>query len=141
MANDTVENLLGTIPTGDEVKDPRENDYEATLKDASIVEQKNGHSLKLVFGNIVDTNGKDFEHNERVTIPTSESEKFIQDIFIRWAHGLEVLPRSHRNAILADSEEHRGIVLEAFKSKLGEQFPLTIYSNNGYLRSRVSRKK
>ena len=145
MSEQTViENLLGSIPVGEEIKDPRENDYDATLKDVEVVEQKNGHSLRLVFGDIEDANGRSFEHKENVTIPTSEHVgdlAFIQDIFLRWAQGLEVIPRTQRSAVLADTEEHRGVVLNAFKTKIGGRFPITLYFSKGFIRGRVNRRK
>jgi hypothetical protein len=138
-----VENLLGSIPQGGEVKDPREGDhYDAKFSDVELAEQTNGHVVKLTFEGLRDVDGREFTYQERVTIPTSNSELFIQRIFLAIAHDLGVLPRTQKNAFYADTDEHRAVVLAAFEAVKGTSAPLNIRTDGkGFLRGRIIRSK
>lgn len=141
---DVTENLLSSIPVGDKVIDPREGIHEnATLRAVELVSGDDWYSLKLTFGNLTDANGKEFEHQERITIPNSNSEDFIQRLFLSACHDFEIVPRSFRQRILSDTDDNRQTIVTAFESKIGGNYPLKITINNktGYPQSRVLRPK
>ena len=139
---EVAENLLGSIPTGEILIDPKEGDHDARLGAVELVEQGNGHSVKLTWMDMTDSNGRPFEHQERITVPTSGSQDFIHRMFLAACHDFEVVPRNARSRILADTETDRDAIVQAFSSKIGTVYPISIKSDNkGYLRSRISRKK
>lgn len=138
------QNLLGSIPTGEKVVDPREGDHPtATLTMAELLDQGNGAALRLTYSGLYDTTGREFQHQERVTIPTSTSEDFIHRIFLAMCHDLGIVPRANKNRILADTEGDQQTVLGAFNAVCGHVVPLRIAADNktGYMRSRVIRAK
>lgn len=140
---EVVENLLSSVPTGEVLVDPKEGDYpEARLGAVELVEQGNGYSVKLTWMDLVDQQGRPFEHQDRVTIPTSDSEDFIHRMFLAACHDFEVVPRSFRSKLHADTEADRERIVEAFTSKVGGTYPIALKSDkNGYMRSRITRKK
>lgn len=139
---EVVENLLSSIPVGEVLVDPKEGDHEARLGAVELVEQGNGHSVKVTWMDMTDSNGRPFEHQDRITVPTSNSEDFIHRMFLSACHDLQVVPLSFRSKIYADTEADRDRIVEAFTSKIGSRYPLTIKADkNGYMRSRISRKK
>ena len=144
MAAEVVDNLLSSIPTGEAIKDPREGDHiGAKLTNPELVEQSNGHSLKITWGDLTDSNGRGFEYQERYTIPTSQSDEFIHRLFLSVCHEAGVLPRESKSRILADTEADRNTILQAFQQRIGEtvDLRLTQDAKSGYMRSRFLRKK
>ena len=143
MTEDVQANLLGSIPTGEEIRDPKEGDHpNARLADVDIVEQSNGHSLQLIYTDLVATDGRPFDQKERVSLPTSNSEDFIHRIFLALCHDLEIVPRTFKSRVFVDTEDDRERVRAAFATKLGNTIPLRIQSDKqGYLRSRIIRFK
>lgn len=140
--SEVEQNLLGSIPTGEKVVDPREGDHpNATLTMAELLDQGNGAALRLTYSGLVDTTGREFMHQERVTIPTSTSEDFIHRIFLALCHDLGIVPRGQKNRILADTEGDQQVVLQAFTSVCGNTVPLRIAADDktGYMRSRIIR--
>ena len=140
---EVADNLLSSIPTGEILIDPKEGEHEsARLGAVELVEQNGGHSVKLTWMDLIDSNGRPFEHQERITVPTSNSQDFIHRMFLAACHDFEVVPRSVRSRILADTEHDRDEIVSAFSSKIGTVYPISIKSDNkGYLRSRITRKK
>lgn len=143
MSEQTVENLLGSIPTGEEIKDPREGDHEATLTQPELVPFGTGHAVKVVYTNLTDADGRSFDFQVRYGLPTSESEPWQHARFLEVAQSLGIVPRSHRNAINVDSDADRATVLAAFEKIAGSSFPLRITPNKktGYMEGRVLRKR
>jgi hypothetical protein len=142
--SDSSENLLGSIPTGEEIHDPREGDHqEARLTYVEVIEQSNGHALKLTYNNMVDSEGRSFEYQERYTIPTSTSEQFIQGMFLNLCHELGIIPRTQKRCPLFDDVGHRSTLEGVFNSKIGSTVPLRlkIDDKSGYMRSRILRPK
>jgi len=139
----TEENLLASIPSGDVIKDPREGDHpSAKLKFVELVDQTNGKALKLTYGGLTDTNGRDFEHQERVIIPNSNSHEAVQRIFLSLCHSLEVVPRSFRKTILADTDVDQENVFSAFNSKRDIEVSLRLRpDSNGFMKSTILRRK
>lgn len=140
---EVVENLLDSIPVGAVLIDPKEGSYpDARLGAVELVEQGNGYSVKLTWMDLVDSNGRPFEQQDRITIPTSDSEDFIHRMFLAACHDLEVVPRSFRSKLHADTEADRDRIVEAFTSKVGNQYSIMLKSDkNGYMRTRITRKK
>lgn len=143
MSQEVVENLLSSIPTGEVIKDPREGDHlDAQLKFVELVDQANGKALKLTYGNLTDTNGREFEHQERLSIPKSDSHEAVQRIFLSACHSLEVVPRSFRKTILADTDVDQENVFSAFTSKIGQPVALRLRPDtSGYMKSTILRRK
>jgi len=141
--SEVVENLLGSIPTGEIIKDPREGDHgDANIKAVELVEQSNGKALKITYGNLSDTNGRDFEHQERLTIPNSSSHEAVQRIFLAACHNLEIVPRSMRKTILADTDQDCETIHQAFASKVGITLNIRLRPDkDGYLKSSFLRRK
>lgn len=137
------ENLLSSIPTGEALIDPKEGDYpDARLGAVELVEQGSGYSLKMTWMDMVDSTSRPFEQQDRITIPTSDSPDFIHRMFLAACHDFEIVPRSFRSRILADTSEDRDRVLEAFATKVGSQYAIGIKADkNGYLRVRIARKR
>ena len=145
MADDeVVKNLLGGIPTGEEIRDPREGEHpNATVGGVDTAEQGNGWVVKVTYNGLVDTDGRQFEYTERYNIPTSNSEDWVHRMFLAICHDLQIVPRSFKSRILADTEADREVVKGAFSKSIGNSVPLriTMDSKSGYLRSRVLRVK
>lgn len=140
--SDVQENLLAGIPTAGELKDPREGDYpEASLSSPEIVEQSNGHAIKLTWSGLTDAQGRGFDFTERYTIPTSTSEDFIHRLFLGLVHALGMKPVSDREKIVADDDESRGMLLNAFEKSTGRIVSLRLSQDNkGYLRSKFLKR-
>jgi hypothetical protein len=141
---EVVENLLSSIPTGAEIHDPREGDHnEARLMFVEVIDQSNGPALKLTYNNMVDGEGRDFEYQERYTIPTSISEQFIQGMFLNVLHEVGIVPRISKRCPLFDAEADRATLVEVFNTKVGATIPLRlkIDDKTGYMRSRILRAK
>jgi hypothetical protein len=143
MPTEVLPNLLGSIPTGDIIKDPREGDHpEASLKHVELVDQANGKALKLTYGGMTDINGREFEHQERLTIPNTNSHEAVQRIFLSACHSLEIVPRSFRNTILADTDQDQQQIHDAFLSKVGTPISLRLRpDSSGYLKATILRRR
>ena len=142
--SEVTENLLSSIPTGAEIHDPREGEHtEAQLFAVEVVDQSNGPALKLTYNNMVDSEGRNFEHQERYTIPTSASEQFIQGMFLNLLHEIGIVPRTSKKCPLFDAEADRGTLVDAFNTRIGANIPLRlkIDDKSGYMRSRILRQK
>ena len=139
-----VENLLGGIPTGDEIKDSREGDHaEATLTNPELVPFGSGHAIQVTWTNLQDVDGRSFEYKERYGLPTSSSEPWQHSRFLEVVQSLGLVPRNVRKAINVDTDQDRELVLEGFKKIAGSIHPIKISSNKktGYLQSRVSKPR
>jgi hypothetical protein len=139
-----VENLLGSIPTGEEIKDSREGDHsEATLTNSELVPFGTGHAVQVTWTNLQDVDGRAFEYKERYGLPTSQSEPWQHGRFLDVVQSLGLVPKSSRNAINVDSDDDRAAVLTAFKKVEGSTYPLKISTNKktGYLQSRIPKGK
>ena len=143
MSDEVVSGLLGSIPRGEEIKDQREGDHlSARLADVELVEQSNGYAIKASFSGLADSDDNSFDYQDRVTIATHNSEDFIKRLFLSALHDFGIVPRSERQAIYAETDEHRAELLAAFKSKVGTNYPLRLkVDKNGYLRGRMLRQK
>jgi hypothetical protein len=144
MSTDIVENLLGSIPVGDEIKDSREGDHQsATLTNPELVPFGEGHAVQVTFVNLTDSDGRDFQYKERYGLPTSQSEPWQHGRFLDTVQSLGLVPKNQRNAINVDTDQDRETVLAAFKSIAGSTVPIKLTTNKktGYLQSRVLRKK
>jgi hypothetical protein len=137
---DTVENLLGSIPTGDEIKDSREGDHTGKLIMPELVPFGDSKAVKIVFTNLTDAVGRSFDFPIRVALPTSKSEPWQHQRFLKAVQALGVVPRNQRNAINVDTEEDQNKVLSAFQQIEGREYAITIYPNKrtGYLEARVN---
>ena len=141
---DIVENLLGSIPTGDEIKDSREGDHsEATLMNPELIPFGTGHAIQVTWANLSDVDGRGFEYRERYGLPTSASEPWQHGRFLDVVQSLGLVPKASRNALNVDSDTDRENVLAAFKKVAGSAFPIKITTNKktGYLQSRVVKGK
>ncbi len=144
MSDEVTQNLLGSIPTGAEIHDPREGEHpNAQLFAAEIVEQSNGPALKLTYNNMVDSEGRDFQHQERYTIPTSASEQFIQGMFLDLVRNLGVVPRAQKKCPLFDTDADRTTLVDVLQTVIGVNVPLRLKMDDksGYLRGRILRQK
>ena len=142
MSDEVVEGLLGSIPRGEELIDPREGTHQnARLAAVELVEQSNGSALKVTFNGLEDAEGTSFEHQERITIATHNSDDFIKRLFLAALHDYGLVPRNQRQAVYAETDEHRAELLAAFQSKVGTNYPLRLKESNGYLRGRLIRQK
>lgn len=144
MSNDIVENLLGSIPTGNEIVDSREGDHsEATLTNPELVPFGTGYAVQVTWTNLQDVDGRAFEYKERYGLPTSQSEPWQHGRFLDTVQSLGLVPKASRNALNVDSDDDRANVVAAFKKVEGNVFPLKITTNKktGYLQSRIVRGK
>ena len=139
-----VENLLGSIPTGEEIKDSREGDHsEATLTNPELVPFGSGQAIQVTWTNLQDVDGRAFEYKERYGLPTSQSEPWQHGRFLDVVQSLGLVPKASRNAINVDSDEDRAAVLAAFKKIEGSVHPIKISTNKktGYLQSRIPKQR
>ena len=139
-----VENLLGSIPTGDEIKDSREGDFpEAVLSNPELVPFGTGHAIQVTWTNLQDADGREFEYKERYGLPTEQSEAWQHGRFLDIVQTLGLVPKANRNAINVNGDAERESVLGAFKKVAGNTFPLRITTNKktGYLQSRIQKGK
>ena len=143
MPDEVANNLLDSIPTGEVVKDLREGEhYEAKLNEAELIEQSNGPAIRVTYTGCVDADGREFSYQERYTIPTSNSEDFIQRLFLAAAHAWGLVPPGDNRRILADTPEAREAILNAVRSVQGSVVPLKLTTGKtGYLQSRFLRKR
>ncbi len=141
---DIVENLLGSIPTGEEIKDSREGEHHsAKLTNPELVPFGEGHAVQVTFTNLSDSDGRDFQYKERYALPTSQAEPWQHGRFLDVVQGLGLVPKNQRNAINVDTEQDRDTVLSAFKSIEGSTVPikLSVNKKTGYLQSRILKGK
>jgi len=141
---DIVENLLGSIPTGEEIKDSREGDHsEATLSNPELVPFGAGHAIQVTWTNLQDIDGRAFEYKERYGLPTAQAEPWQHARFLDVVQSLGLVPRNQRNAINVDTDADRDAVLVAFKKIEGSVHPIKISTNKktGYLQSRIPKGK
>ena len=139
-----VENLLGSIPTGEEIKDSREGDHSnATLTNPELVPFGSGHAVQVTWMNLQDVDGRAFEYKERYGLPTSQAEPWQHSRFLDVVQALGLIPKANRNAINVDSDNNRAAVLAAFKKIEGSTFVIKISTNKktGYLQSKLLRTK
>lgn len=140
MSEQTVENLLGSIPTGDEIHDAREGDHIGKIIMPELVPFGDGQAVKVAFTGMTDADGRGFDKEIRIGLPTSSSEPWQHARFLKAVQNLGIVPRSQRNAINVDTDADRESVLNAFKQIEGREYNLTIYPNKktGYLELRVN---
>jgi hypothetical protein len=141
---DIVENLLGSIPTGEEIKDSREGDHaDATLTLPELVPFGSGHAIQVTWTNLQDSDGRAFEYKERYGLPTSSSEPWQHSRFLDVVQSLGLVPKNKRNAINVDTEADQNAVLTAFKTIEGTVHPIKISTNKktGYLQSRIPKPR
>lgn len=144
MSTDIIENLLGSIPTGDEIKDSREGDHSnAKLTNPELVPFGEGHAVQVTFVGLTDTDGRDFQYKERYGLPTSQAEPWQHGRFLEVVQSLGLVPKNQRNAINVDTDLDRDTVLAAFKSIEGSTVPIKLKTNTktGYLQSRILKGK
>jgi len=139
-----VENLLGSIPTGEEIKDSREGDHsDATLTNPELVPFGTAQAIQVTWANLQDADGRAFEYKERYALPTSQSEPWQHSRFLDVVQSLGLVPKNKRNAINVDSDADRDAVLGAFKKIEGSVHPIKISTNKktGYLQSRIPKQR
>jgi hypothetical protein len=139
-----VENLLGSIPTGEEIKDSREGDHsEATLTNPELVPFGSGHAIQVTWTNLQDVDGRSFEYKERYGLPTSNAEPWQHSRFLDVVQSLGLVPKNQRKAINVDTDVDRDAVLGAFKKIEGSVHPIKISTNKktGYLQSRIPKQR
>ena len=144
MDTDVASNLLGSIPRGEEIHDPRAGDHlDAKLAGVELVQNSTGSwAIKAVWSGIEDTDGNSFEHQERFNIPTRDSDPVVARIFLGTLHSLELVPTSDKQAVYAETDDHREQLVEAFKTKVGASYPIRLReSNDGFLRLRFLKKR
>jgi hypothetical protein len=145
MSDDSVaDELLAGVGRGDEeLIDPREGDYDASLTDARLVENSPSaqvkHAVVLTFSGMEDSEGRDFSVDDRVNVPTSDSSDDVKRMFQASLHTFGIVSRSDRRPYFADSDEQRAAILGAYKALIGTRFPLRLYTKDGWLRVRVRR--
>jgi hypothetical protein len=140
MSEQTVENLLGSIPTGEEIKDRREGTHVGKLTMPELVDFGSGKAIKVVFTGMTDADGRSFDKEVRIGLPTSKSESWQHERFLKVAQALGIVPRNQRNAINVDSDNDEQTVLAAFKQIEGRDYSVVVYPNkkSGYLELRVN---
>lgn len=147
MSENVLENLLAGVGRSDEeLRDPRENDHEATIKDVRLVSNSPTaqvkHAIVVSYGDLVDTEGREFSFDDRVNLPAGDSADTIKRMFQGTLHSLGLVPYEDRRAYFADTEEERSAFVEAFKSRIGSRVPITIkIDKNGWPRLRVRRQR
>src|SRR3990167_1178529 len=144
MSDSIVANLLGSVPRGEEIRDPREGDHpDAVLQAAELVQNKTGSwAVIATFGNVRDSDGKAFEHKERFNIPGKTSDIAVKRIFLSTLHDLEIVPRESKQAVYAETDEHREAIAQAFKEKGGTNVPLRLKpKGDGFLRASIIRTR
>lgn len=145
MSDEQVENLLANLPSAGEVRDPREGEHvDARVQDVELTGPfSNGdYGIQVTFVGLVDTEGREFSHKAKYTIPTSNSQDFIRRIFLGATHDLCIVPRNSKSGIVADDDASRAAVLAAFQTIVGAKFPLKLSADRqGYMRERYLRQK
>lgn len=126
------------------VADPREGVHPnvkflgATLDKPSSV----GWTAVLSFGGMLDTNGREFEVSQVVTIPTIESPEFIRLIYLNLLHSLEILERGVRKYKVPVTEEDVQINVNALNACIGMNLRLRIgIDRKGFLRADIQRQR
>ena len=141
MEDSVLNELLGSIPQGEVIVDAREGDHaNAELQGVELVRNSTGSfAVVATFGDLVDSNGRQFNIKRRFNIPEASSETVQKGIFLGELHDLEALPRSHRTAVYAETDTHRDAILRLFKKKGGSRHNLRVTMRDGYPAARVTR--
>lgn len=140
------EELLSQVSQGEVVTDPREGDHEgAQFRGAELVEAANrdgSYAAIFEYGNLVDSEGRDFIHKERVNLPMTDSHIVGKRIFLAMLHDFGIVPREHKKAILANSEAEARALVRAINTVKGISVRLRIKEDKtGFLRASLLRSK
>jgi len=141
--NDSLQELLAGIPTGDVQKDDREGDhYDATLKMVEVAHQSNGFVIVLTLTNLRDIQGRLFDYPVRVSLPTTDSEAWQHRQFLDAAHAAELIELTDRRQRFFETPASREAIAAAFSAVAGVNMPIRIaFDKHGELRSRWLRRK
>lgn len=142
MSDQVTSGLLGSIPRGETLKDPREGQYDAPIIGNELVQNTTGsYAILAEFGPLTDSEGKDFTHKERFNIPEPHSDVQQKRMFLSSLHDLGIVDRNDKQAVYCATDDDRAALLAAFDSKRGESFPFKLTEQNGFLRLRLFRKR
>lgn len=139
--DEVAEGLLSNIPAGEELRDPREGDYDAPL---TAVERKRFDSgavaLQLTFSGMVNKENNMFDFTESVFIPSADSSDGFRRMFVGALHDIGILPRDDKRSRIATTEEHYQTFEDAAKTKVGTVYPIRLKTDSeGQLRLRFRR--
>lgn len=142
----TLEGLLNSVPTGEELRDPREGDHEdSKLIDVSVGENSEQavipFSAVMVWSAMKDSEGRDFDFSARVNIPRPSDPTWVKRMFLQTAHDLGVVPRDRKTALVADTDEEREVLIKILKLGLGQRYPVRIREKNGFVNLTIRRRR
>lgn len=142
MSEEAVQNLLQNLPSAGEVRDPREGEHaSARVSEVELVGpfSSGDYGIQVTFSGLMDTEGREFQHKARHTIPTSGSKDFIRRMFLAATHEYGIVPRENKEGVIADTAEARTQIHEAFKTVVGKAMPLKLAADRkGFMRERFS---
>lgn len=139
-----VNGLLGSIPRGEEIRDPREGFHsDVVIGESELVQNSTGSwAIVTNYNSMTDVNGRMFELKERYNIPASDSDDVVKRIFLDVLHSLGIVDRSDRRSVHAETDEQREGVAAAFQSVQGNNVNLKIAADkSGYVHGRIVRGK
>ena len=147
MSNDVnIQELLDSLPTGDELHDPREGEHEPVLSDVNVVENSEKASvpfaIELTFTGFKDVEGREFQFNDRVNVPEPDSSNVIKSMFLASLHNLGIIEFSDKRGRAAADKSQVDLYAKLFASRVGSKVPMRLYiDKSGWLRARVQRPR
>lgn len=153
---DEFDALVEAATQGELLVDPQAGKYEtAVLAEASFVDTERGGYLELKWSGLMDLDGNEFEKVDRVYLPTREEggldERQKRAVFIRKNQfndklkNLGVLPSSYaaskQGQLYFETETAKEKLLAAVRKHVGEQFPITIKTDDGGFTSITVRRR
>jgi len=88
-----------------------------------------------------DNKGRPFDFNEYIMIPVETTKVEIKRMFLAHLHDLGVVDKAFKNALTAETDEHRQKLRLVMRKVVGQKFPVKISENNGFIHLRVRRRK
>jgi len=146
LSEESLDTMLEGIPQGDELKDPREGEHEdVTLSAIDISVNKEGSSVPFSFierwTGMRDEKGRPFDFSEYIQIPTAETRIEIKRMFLAHLHDLGVVDKAFKNALTAETDEHRQKLRLVLRKVVGQKFPVKVSESNGFIHLRVRRRR
>jgi len=144
--DESLDAMLEGIPQGDVLKDPREGEHEDVLLQAvDISPNKEGSAVPFSFierwTGMKDEKGRPFDFNEYIQIPTGETRIEIKRMFLAHFHDLGALDKAFKNALTAETDEHRQKLRLVLRKVVGQKYPVKISESNGFIHLRVRRRR
>lgn len=141
---DLFQQLLDNVQQGEEIVDPRLGTHDgAHLLSVELAYNRNEDPVALMrWGDMVDTDGKDFEITDRVNIPTPTSNPTGHRIFLAMLHDFGVVPRNVHKPFLAHDAKAAETVVNVLNRLADKGLPWTVNiseDKQGFLRLRLRR--